>query len=81
MLSGEQPHILAGDFNALTQADYSKAEWKAIVDHRASNSWEPPVSVFTSMLKAAPTKRNPGFRFVDAWQAAAEASRSGPLSA
>ena len=31
------PHLLVGDFNALTKSDYTEEDWKHISEHRASN--------------------------------------------
>uniref|UniRef100_A0A6B2LFH2 Endonuclease/exonuclease/phosphatase domain-containing protein n=1 Tax=Arcella intermedia TaxID=1963864 RepID=A0A6B2LFH2_9EUKA len=37
----EVPHVLLGDFNALSRADYTDQQWEAIVSERAKNRWEP----------------------------------------
>lgn len=38
------PHVIGGDFNALSRADYTDARWTEITRHRAMSSWEPPQS-------------------------------------
>lgn len=79
------PALIAGDFNALTRADYSDAAWASIAAVRKKSTWEVPTSELTDRLVskagASSQKRTKGgkkcFGFVDAWRAAAE--RSGPL--
>jgi len=83
--------IWAGDFNALTVADYAEHELHRIADHRARNAWESPKNdvsaMMTSPLDTLSTtgRRKPqrapalsrGLGFTDCWHAAVE--RSGPL--
>ena len=52
-------HTMLGDFNALTRADYTQAEWGHIADVRARNAWEAPVSELTDVMTRSPTKRAP----------------------
>ena len=52
----------------------------SIVDHRARNAWEPPVSELTDAMARAPTKKAPlGLRMLDARHATPRAQRLGPL--
>jgi len=38
------PHILVGDFNALSRFDYDDQYWNKLVAQRAENNWDPPKS-------------------------------------
>jgi endonuclease/exonuclease/phosphatase family metal-dependent hydrolase len=51
--SAGQPVLLAGDFNALTRADYSQRHWDAIAQVRKKGNWEAPVSDATALLADA----------------------------
>lgn len=77
-----------GDFNALTQSDYSRQHWREITQVRSRNNWELPVSDLTSAI-VVPAKRKQvkrkqaewkGLGLTDAFKALPEANRSGPLS-
>lgn len=41
-LPNPNSQIWAGDFNALTQEDYTEEEWEKIADIRKQNQWESP---------------------------------------
>lgn len=43
-------HILVGDFNALTRADYTSTEWDEIVKVREDSRWPAPVSTLFDLL-------------------------------
>jgi len=42
--------IWTGDFNALTQEDYSPDQWQSISNIRAKNSWESPQTALTKKV-------------------------------
>jgi endonuclease/exonuclease/phosphatase family metal-dependent hydrolase len=54
-----KPHILMGDFNALTREDYTDDEWQELVEERRCRRWELPEHKVTSVMKES------GYR--DAW--------------
>lgn len=74
--------IWLGDFNSLTQSDYTKQEWNEIAAVRHRNNWELPVSDLTSFV-TAPLKvkgtQCKGMGLCDAFELASDANRSGPL--
>ncbi|KAL3691509.1 hypothetical protein R1sor_005160 [Riccia sorocarpa] len=42
MVPPNQPHVIAGNLNALNQADYSKVRWEEIAESRKKNNKVPP---------------------------------------
>lgn len=44
------PHLIMGDFNALTRSDYTDEQWEAIRLVREKNEWESPTSELMSIL-------------------------------
>jgi len=70
--------IWMGDFNALTQSDYTAAGWSQIVDVRARNSWEAPQTDLTRRITEPPRRKLPGLGMTDTYKQAV--TRIGPLS-
>lgn len=60
------PTVLVGDFNSLTRADYTDAEWDTVAAVRARGRWEEPQVDLTAAVRAA--------GFVDMYTAARAAS-------
>mmetsp|Transcript_37749 Transcript_37749/g.82245 ORF Transcript_37749/g.82245 Transcript_37749/m.82245 type:complete len:293 (+) Transcript_37749:276-1154(+) len=72
-----------GDFNALTESDYSHQEWRDITQVRSRNHWELPVTYLTSNMVASHKEKDAvwqGLGLTDAFQAAPRDCRKGPLS-
>jgi len=44
------PHILMGDFNALSKSDYDDQYWSKLVKQRAENNWDPPKTDLYQLL-------------------------------
>lgn len=61
-----------GDFNALTESDYTKNEWNDIATVRAENHWEHPVSNLTDFMTLHRTKKSARLGLRDAFAAALE---------
>jgi len=71
-----------GDFNALTEADYSKEEWDHIFEIRNRNCWELPVTNLTSAMTSKPKTKESlwkGLGLHDAYTSVPQQRRSGPL--
>ena len=75
------PHIWLGDFNALTRSDYSEMQWQEILNVRAHNSWELPVSHLTTMITSQQTKQKKDKKLaLDLSDSYTASRRTGPLS-
>ena len=47
------PILICGDFNALTETDYTTSQWQEITKVRSDNAWEKPKSDVTNAIKSA----------------------------
>jgi len=74
--------VWMGDFNALTQSDYTDLAWSQIADVRARNSWEAPqTDVIRRITDKAPKRRKrPGLGLIDTYHQLPAPARAGPLS-
>jgi len=59
LLQAGAPQVWLGDFNSLSEGDYSEEEWKEVARVRSQNSWEQP--------KTQVTKRMTELGFSDSW--------------